>query len=306
MIIDLPNTSTAALNKRLVNLRENAGLPMIGRVLTLIVVTNEVVGSESAIRSANNASREHPCRVIVVIRGNRAAANRLDAQIRVGGDAGASEVIVLRTSGGLTTQGAALATPLLLPDTPVAAWWPRNSPTNLAADRIGQLCQRRITDSDAEGHPTDSLAKRASGYSPGDTDLAWARITPWRALMTSLLDQPPYERITAATVGGPESAGSIDLACGWLAARLGIDVRRAVGKQMVVLERKSGNIVIEGINSRTVEVRITGQEPMRAPLPDRSVAECLAEDLRRMDSDEIYAEALTGLDRVIHSTSSDR
>ena len=112
MIIDLPNTSTAALNKRLVKLRENAGLPMIGRVLTLIVVTNEVVGSESAIRSANNASREHPCRVIVVIRGNRAAANRLDAQIRVGGDAGASEVIVLRTSGGLTTQGAALATPL--------------------------------------------------------------------------------------------------------------------------------------------------------------------------------------------------
>ena len=57
MIIDLPNTSTAALNKRLVKLRENAGLPMIGRVLTLIVVTNEVVGSESAIRSANNASR---------------------------------------------------------------------------------------------------------------------------------------------------------------------------------------------------------------------------------------------------------
>ena len=96
----------------------------------------------------------------------------------------------------------------------MAAWWPRNSPTNLAADRIGQLCQRRITDSDAEGHPTDALAKRASGYSPGDTDLAWARITPWRALMTSLLDQPPYEKITAATVGGSAPGSPIALSYG--------------------------------------------------------------------------------------------
>jgi len=306
VIIDLPDTSTSAINKRLTKLRENSGIPMIGRVLTLIVITDAVAGSEAAIRSANDASREHPCRVIVVIRGERATPNRLDAQIRVGGDAGASEVIVLRTHGGLTTQAAALVTPLLLPDTPVAAWWPRNSPVDIAASKIGKLALRRITDSDAEGHPSDALAKRAAGYTPGDTDLTWARITPWRALLTTLLDQRPHEEITAATVCGPENAGSTDLAGGWLASRLGIDVRRAVGRPMVALERASGSIVIEQIDSHTVEVRITGQEPTRAPIPGRSVADCLAEDLRRMDSDEIFAEALRGLDRVIDTAASVR
>ena len=84
-----------------------AGLSTIGRVLTLIVITDHVRGSESAIEAANEASREHPCRVIVVIRGPRADADRLDGQIRVGGDAGAAEVVVLRTSGAMASQSAA-------------------------------------------------------------------------------------------------------------------------------------------------------------------------------------------------------
>lgn len=306
MIYDMPDTSTREISRKLVELREQVGAGAAGRVLTLIVNTDEVAGSEAAIQAANDSAREHPSRVIVVIRGNRAAANRLDAQIRVGGDAGAAEVIVLRTSGGMTTQGAALVTPLLLPDTPVAAWWPRNSPTHLNDDRVGRLAQRRITDSDAEGHPTDALAKRALGYAPGDTDLAWARLTQWRAMLTTMLDQPPYEQITAATVCGPETAASVDLAGAWLASRLGIDVNRAVGATMVALERASGSIVIRSVQRDTVEVQISGKAPTRAPVPERTVADCLSEDLRRMDADEAYAEALQCLDRVIYTSSSIR
>ncbi|MCT2138394.1 oxidoreductase, partial [Dietzia cinnamea] len=66
VIIDLPDTSTRAIAKKLVQIREEAGLSTIGRVLTLIVITDHVRGSESAIDAANEASREHPCRVIVV------------------------------------------------------------------------------------------------------------------------------------------------------------------------------------------------------------------------------------------------
>ena len=163
MIIDLPDTSTRDISKRLVQIREEAGLSTIGRVLTLIVVTDHVRGSEAAIQAANDASREHPCRVIVVIRGPRAHADRLDGQIRVGGDAGAAEVVVLRASGAMASQTASLVTPLLLPDTPVAVWWPRHSPTHLAEDRVGRLARRRIVDSDSEGHPTDAGANRAGG-----------------------------------------------------------------------------------------------------------------------------------------------
>ena len=208
MIIDLTDTSTREIAKKLVQIREEAGLSTIGRVLTLIVVTDHVRGSEAAIDAANEASREHPCRVIVVIRGLRADPARLDAQIRVGGDAGAAEVVVLRTSGAMAAQSASIVTPLLLPDTPLAVWWPRHSPTHLSRDKVGRLARRRIVDSDTEGHPTDALAKRAAGYSPGDTDLAWARITHWRSVLAATLDRPPFEPITGATVCGPERAAS--------------------------------------------------------------------------------------------------
>lgn len=306
VIIDLPDTSTRGIAKKLVQIREEAGLSTIGRVLTLIVITDHVRGSESAIEAANEASREHPCRVIVVIRGPRADADRLDGQIRVGGDAGAAEVVVLRTSGAMASQSASLVTPLLLPDTPLAVWWPRHSPTLLSEDKVGRLAKRRIVDSDAEGHPTDALAKRAAGYSPGDTDLAWARITHWRSLLAATLDRPPFERITGATVCGPERAASVDLAGGWLASRLGIDVLRAVGPRMVVLERASGSIVLEQISATSAELRITGQAPTRVALVGRSVADCLSEELRRMDTDGVYADALANHDRVIYTSASVR
>ena len=44
--------------------------------------------------------------MIVLARGQRRAAARLDAQIRVGGDAGASEVVVLRGYGELAAEDA--------------------------------------------------------------------------------------------------------------------------------------------------------------------------------------------------------
>src|SRR5699024_7720555 len=80
VIIDLPDTSTREISKKLVRIREQAGLSTIGRVLTLLVLTDHVRGSEAAIEAANEASREHPCRVIVVIRGDRALASRLDGE----------------------------------------------------------------------------------------------------------------------------------------------------------------------------------------------------------------------------------
>ena len=306
MIIDMPDTSTRALARELVSVRETNGVSTIGRVLTLIVLTDEVRGSEDAIEAANEASREHPCRVIVVIRGNRASASRLDGQIRLGGDAGAAEVVVLRTAGAMASQPASLVTPLLLPDTPVAAWWPRNSPTRLSTDKVGRLARRRIVDSDAEGHPTDALAKRAAGYTPGDTDLAWARITQRRGLLAATLDQPPFERILAATVCGSERSASVDLAGGWLASRLGIDVNRAVGPPMVVLERESGSVILEQVGRGTAEIRISGRAPTRVALVARDVSDCLAEELRRMDADGVYAEALAGLDGVIYTSASVR
>ena len=58
---------------------------------------------------------------------------------------------------------------------------------------------------------------RLKGYTPGDTDLAWSRITYWRALLTSAVDQPPHEPITSALVSGLANEPALDILAGWLA-----------------------------------------------------------------------------------------
>ncbi|MEY4019484.1 MAG: hypothetical protein RLZZ590_784, partial [Actinomycetota bacterium] len=129
MIKDLPNTTISKVSKALVQIREEGGAVALGRVLTLIIETN-FAGIEPAIKAANEASREHPCRVIVVAddEGSAASEAKLDAQIRVGGDAGASEVVVLRAFGEAASDPESLVTGLLLPDAPVVAWWPDEAP----------------------------------------------------------------------------------------------------------------------------------------------------------------------------------
>ena len=84
MIIDLPSTTTAEINRSLVDLRESGGTVALGRVLTLVIATDESSAEES-IAAANAASFEHPCRVLVVRSASAGDESRMDAQIRVGG-----------------------------------------------------------------------------------------------------------------------------------------------------------------------------------------------------------------------------
>jgi glucose-6-phosphate dehydrogenase assembly protein OpcA len=190
VIVDLPDTTTNAINHQLVDLRLSGGAVTVGRVLTLVLVTDEF-SADKAIAVANEASHEHPCRVIVIARGNKRGASRLDASIRVGGDAGAGEVIVLRLYGPLADHGNSLVVPLLLPDAPIVVWWPGAAPENPATDRIGRMAQRRITDAAQAKQPIRALQQLADVNSPGDTDLARSLITRWRALLTAAPDQPP-------------------------------------------------------------------------------------------------------------------
>ncbi|HEX6352775.1 glucose-6-phosphate dehydrogenase assembly protein OpcA [Actinophytocola sp.] len=303
MIIDLPATTTSQVNSKLVHLREQGGANTIGRVLTLVIVTDDSEKTEDVIDAANHASREHPCRVIVVARGAKKASPRLDAQIRVGGDAGASEVIVLRLYGPLATEGASCVIPLLLPDAPIVAWWPFEAPVSPAKDPIGRLATRRITDTAAERNPTKALEARAKGYEPGDTDLSWTRLTLWRALLSAALDLPPYEKVTAATVSGEAESPSAELLASWLAARLRLPVKRVKAKEgpgivSVVLERKTGNIEIHRPDGAVGSLSQPGQPERRVALGRRAVRDCIAEELRRLDPDEIYEQALRALNKV--------
>jgi glucose-6-phosphate dehydrogenase assembly protein OpcA len=300
MIIDLPDTSTTAVGKKIDELREKSGAVTLGRVLTLVIATDTEAVAEESIDAANAASHEHPCRVIVVMRGDADAEDaRLDAQVRAGGDTATGEVVVLRLSGPLAEHAGSVVVPFLLPDIPVVTWWPDGAPAVPAEDPLGKLAIRRITDATNDADPLSAIKGRRSGYTPGDTDLAWSRITYWRALLTSALDQAPYEPIKSAVVSGLEAEPALDVLAGWLASRIDGPVRRAVGDLKVELVRDSETVTLsrpqQGV---TATLSRTARPEALVPLARRETRECLAEDLRRLDPDVIYFSALEGIDRV--------
>ncbi|MCP2288011.1 glucose-6-phosphate dehydrogenase assembly protein OpcA [Nocardia amikacinitolerans] len=301
VIIDMPDTTTGAVTKRLVQLRESNGVITMGRVLTLVVCTLDSSEAEDAIDAANDASREHPCRVVVLARGDREAETKLDAQIRVGGDAGAAEVIVLRLQGELVSHESSVVIPFLLPDTPVVAWWPRGAPEFPSKDSVGRLATRRITDATFAADPQATIKKRRASYASGDTDLAWSRITYWRALLAASLDEPPFEPVESVTVSGLRDEPALDMLAGWLAARLGCPVRRRSGALRVEVNRPTASMAIERPQTgRTATLTRTGDPDQRIALARRETRDCLAEELRRLDADEIYHEALAGIEKVTY------
>jgi glucose-6-phosphate dehydrogenase assembly protein OpcA len=308
--IDMPETTTNAVSKRIARLRDEGGAVALGRVLTLVVIAEEA-DVEEAVAAANEASHEHPCRVLVVAPLDIATNTvRLDAQIRVGGDAGASEVVILRAAGTLVEHIDTLVMPLLLPDAPIVVWWPAGGPDVPAANPVGRMAQRRITDTTKAKDPEGMLRRLATSYEPGSTDLAWARVTLWRGLIAAALDQPPFEPVTQVTVEGEEHHTSLDLLAAWLGLNLRCPatvVRRknADAITRVTLERKSGPIVLDRPDARVVTISQPGKPDRRMALPIRALSEALIEELRRLDPDEIYEYVLTkGLAKIETETGA--
>ncbi|WP_030045943.1 glucose-6-phosphate dehydrogenase assembly protein OpcA, partial [Streptomyces resistomycificus] len=191
MKIDLTDTTASKINKALVQGRRAIGTPAVGMVLTMVIVTDEE-NAYDAIKAAEEASHEHPSRTLVVIKRHaRTPRDRtnshLDAEVRVGADAGTGETVILRTYGEVSDHADSVVLPLLLPDAPVVVWWPVDAPDNPAKDPLGALAQRRITDLYAVENPLDVLKARVRSYAPGDTDLAWTRLTPWRSMLAAAL-----------------------------------------------------------------------------------------------------------------------
>lgn len=304
MIVDLPDTTTSAISKTLVKIREEGGAVALGRVLTLIISTSSEDSAEAAIAAANDASREHPMRLLVLaaseLRNGEPTPPRLDAEIRVGGDAGASEVIVLRAWGELAKTEESLVTGLLLPDAPVVVWWPDQAPERPAASPLGRIAQRRITDVTEHEHPLASLDGLIATYEPGDTDFAWTRLTLWRSQLAAVLDQPPFLPVTGASVSGSLESPATVLMAAWLSLQLGVPVdchldpaeAELGGISKVTLTRESGEVVLHRDQVGTARLSQPGQPEHRIALPRRSLRDCLADELRRLGPDHTFGRVL--------------
>ena len=296
MTIDLTDTRTGAIREALTRERKRLGGQTTGMVLNLIIVTDEA-GQYDAVRAAGEAGREHPCRIIGVIIRRPDAAPRLDAEIRTG-EAGPSQTVLLRLHGPMGRHADSVVRPLLAPDTPVVTWWPTGCPTCPAEDPLGILAQRRVTDAATAPVPRDALRLLANGYQQGDTDLSWTRATSWRSLLAATLDQP-HGLVTGGSVTAEKDNPTADLIVAWLCGRLGAGFKRddsgGPGITEVRFVTSVGDIVVARPDGLMATLSKPGQPDRRVALHRRETAELLAEELRRLDPDEIYGESLARL-----------
>ncbi|MFE4690771.1 glucose-6-phosphate dehydrogenase assembly protein OpcA [Streptomyces sp. NPDC056749] len=299
MKIDLTDTTSSKINSALVKGRRAVGTPAVGMVLTLVIVTDEQ-SAYDALRAADDASREHPLRTLVVIkrhpRKRRAWPNsRLDAVIRIGADACSGETIVLRLHGEVSDHADSVVLPLLLPDTPVVLWWPGDAPLDPAKDPLGALAQRRITDLYAAENPLQTLKARVRSHTPGDTDLAWTRLTPWRSVLAAALDQAGTT-VTSAAVEAEADNPAAELLARWLEERLRVRTQRLVSCGPVItavrLGTAEGEIVVERPEGPLATLSLPGQPSRTLALQVRPTSELIAEELRQLDADDMYATIL--------------
>jgi glucose-6-phosphate dehydrogenase assembly protein OpcA len=309
-MIALWDTTGTAVVKALAAERRNAGGVASGLALTLVAVVDEqrVREAESA---AATAAAAHPCRLLIVVRGevppadNGASESHLDAEIVVGGRLGPCEGVVMRMRGRLAYHAESVVIPLLAPDVPVVTWWHGVGPTLIAHDPLGVVADRRITDAAQSPDPIEALRRRAEDYAPGDTDLAWTRATPWRSSVASALDMATSPVASVVVRAAPQDPTGAVLR-GWLRARLGVEPEALPDGplvQGVSLRLQSGEEFTIERDDGLASLHRTGFPDRSMPLPRRQLGDQLAEELRHLEPDQVYSSALeavtgqTGLSR---------
>jgi glucose-6-phosphate dehydrogenase assembly protein OpcA len=295
MIIPLADTTSAKISAELLRARRSAGSPAQGMVLTLIIVCDESEYSR-AMEASMAAGREHPSRILLVV----TAAGRkagLDAEVHLG-EGTPGEVVVIRMRGAVAAHPASVIRPLLLPDSPVVIWWPGKAPNNQARDELAQLAMRRLTDAAASPRPLMTLKARARDYTPGDTDLSWTRLTPWRALLAAALDQYPA-KIKSVLIEADKGNPSADLLAAWLQSRLKVEMIRKIsngpGLTAVRMATAAGDIAITRPDGLLAYYAVPGQPERLVALKRRDYTELISEELRRMDADDVYERAVKSL-----------
>lgn len=289
-MIELTETNSAAIAAAFVRSRTQAGSPAMGMVMTLVIVVDEDVAHD-ALQAARLAGREHPARVLAVILGDSRGHGVVNAQVGIGDD-WTGENATIRLRGEVVKHPESVVLPLLLPDSPVVVWWPCDAPPDPAADPLGSLAQRRITDAAAASKSkTKALSVQCASYTKGNTDLAWTRITPWRALLAAALDQQPL-KVRRASVTGERISPSADLLAAWLNDRLRVPVDRRTsagpGITEVVMETAAGPIRISRADGKLAVFSSPDRPDRPVALRRRELPELLAEELRRLDEDDVY------------------
>ena len=212
--------------------------------------------------------------------------------------------MVLWCAGENAHADESLVSGLLLPDAPIVVWWPGVPPGVPSATALGRLAHRRITDTASASAAEPALWALRAGHHEGDTDLAWTRLTLWRIQVAGIFDTLDVATLRSVTVDGAPDSPSTMLLAAWLTLTLKVPVTIAHSKvghgiRAVRLRCTDGDVVLSRSQSQVARLYQQGRPVQRISLPRRTIQDCLAEELRRLDPDEVFGAVLhQGLPRT--------
>ncbi len=223
--------------------RENVPAVARAAVVNIVVIATRDVHALRASRTARDLAMRHPSRAIVVLADRRpegvAPSVSLHAQLPSVDrfDQVSYEQILVRARGDVADRLASVIVPLLVPDLPIFVWWTGTPPIGQRHfEDIVALADRLVVDSSDFARPELMLPELGRLRVVGAkhcalTDLNWARLTPWRELITQDFDVAAWRgwlsAIDGFRVGFAVDADGRDihpsqalLLIGWLASRL--------------------------------------------------------------------------------------
>ena len=290
-MIELTDTNSAAIAAEFVRARIRAGSPAMGMVMTMVIVVDEDV-ADDVMKVAREASHEHPARVLGVILGDGRGAAQVNAQVGAG-SGWSGETALIRLKGEVVKHPESVVLPLLLPDSPVAIYWPTDPPDDPAATRSehwpsagSPTLPVRPGEDPGDPHPVRELHQ--GQHRPRlDPDHAVARAARGLArpappqghlrLGRRRADQPqrrPARRLARRPAQGRASP---------------VRRRRARASPRWCSRRRRAR---SGSPAPTASSRRTprpGHPDRPVALKRRDLPELLGEELRRLDEDDVYA-----------------
>jgi glucose-6-phosphate dehydrogenase assembly protein OpcA len=214
--------------------------------LNLTVVTRSRSDASNAIDIVSRLSSLYPSRATILVADHERRPDAdpgLEVEIMLleqpatrGRPAVRFEAITVEVSAENEQQLASTTSPLLVVDLPDFLWWASGETGGELFDDLVAITDRLIVDTATVADVSEELNRLSDLVSRDEgnlrlSDFAWARIAPWRQLVTQFFD-PPHQRpvldhIDEVTISygvvpdGRSGLSAALLLAGWLASRLG-------------------------------------------------------------------------------------
>ena len=237
----------------------------------MVVVTSdkELTKSQETIRDLASI---HPCRALVMLADRQGADSDIEMFVSAACQKERRETkvelsceeITLVAHGQFTSELPSASLPLLVPDLPIFLWWQDLQqldddcflPLSYASDRL-VIDSVDLATLNLQLNKVEQLFARQGSEAIAVSDINWARLTSWRALLANFYDVQEYraaldelEQVTIEYAAPEGNAHGIAtqalLIAGWLASRLDWSIERQTHDQnqtVLFARRRNGRAV---------------------------------------------------------------